>query len=508
MDAFVGQPGRTAPVRLRPYQEHAVREIRTRVAAGVRRLVIVAPTGSGKTTIAAHLIARAVERGSRVLFMAHRRELITQAYNRLVQLGVPEGDLGVLMAQDRRRRPGAPVQVASVDTLRNRAKPRAEVVFVDECHRSTAKSYRDIAGYYPAAIHLGLTATPFRADGSGLADAYDDLLLVASPRQLIDEGHLVEPRVFTVPTEALPDLSAVRVKRGDYDQKALAEAVDSKTLVGNLVEHWLRHAEGVRTVAFAVSVAHSEHIAEQFRRAGVAAEHLDGATPTPERDAILARLQSGETRVVSNCGVLCEGWDQPAVKCAILARPTRSTGLYLQQAGRILRPWNGTRAIILDHGGCVLEHGLPQDLRGFTLEGSKKTRNGKTAAPVRTCPSCFAVLPLCTRVCPECDTVLVEQADVPTEREGSLVEVRAEDLKRIELERLRAIADERGYKPGWVYYRYKERFGEAPPRDRRRSPPAVDGRALREVLRDAARSGRGLDWSSIAAAVGGRAEST
>ena len=396
-----------------------------------------------------------------------------------------------------------------MDTLRNRAKPLADVVFVDECHRATAKSYRGIAEHYPDAVHLGLTATPFRANGEGLTDAYDDLLVVASPRQLIDEGHLVEPRVFTVPTEALPDLSAVRVKRGDYDQRALAEAVDSKTLVGNLVEHWFRHAEGVRTVAFAVSVAHSVHITEQFRMAGVAAEHLDGNTPTPERDAILARLQSGETRVVSNCGVLCEGWDQPAVKCAILARPTRSTGLYLQQAGRILRPWNGTRAIILDHGGCVLEHGLPQDDRPFTLEGSKKRRNGKGAAPVRTCPSCFAVLPLALRVCPECDEVLSEQADVPEECDGTLVEVRPEDLKRIELERLRAIAEERGYKPGWVYYRYKEKFGETPPRDRRRrAPPAFDSRALREVLRGAARSGGGLDWSSIAAAVGGRAESS
>jgi len=374
--------------------------------------------------------------------------------------------------------------------------------------RSTAKTYRDIAGYYPDAIHLGLTATPFRANGEGLDDAYDDLLLVASPRRLIDEGHLVEPRVFTVPTESLPDLSSVRMKRGDYDQRALAEAVDSKMLVGNLVEHWMRHTEGVRTVAFAVSVAHSQHIAEQFRNAGVAAEHIDGGTPTEERDAILGRLNSGETTVVSNCSILGEGWDQPAVKCAILARPTRSTGLYLQQAGRILRPWNGQGAIILDHGGCVLEHGLPQDDRNFTLEGTKKKRNGKSAAPVRTCPSCFAVLPLNTRVCPECSTVLIDQAGVPKEREGTLVEVRPDDLKRIELERLRSIADERGYKPGWVYYRFKERFGEAPPRDRRPpAKPTVDARALRDVLRNAARSGGGLGWSSIEAAVGGRAGS-
>ncbi len=500
--------GHTGPLRLRPYQQAAVNELRARLRSGVRRVVIVAPTGSGKTVLAAYLIARAVERGSPVLFIAHRRELIGQAFTRLLGVGVPESHLGVMMGADPRRRPGAPVQVASVDTLRHRAKPRAEVVFVDECHRALAKSYRDIAGAYPDAIHLGLTATPFRANGAGLGDAYDDLLVVASPRQLIAEGHLVEPRVYTVPAESLPDLSAVRVKRGDYDQRALAEAVDSKALVGNLVEHWMRHAQGVRTVAFAVSVAHSQHIAEQFRQAGVAAEHLDGATPADERDAILARLESGETTVVSCAMLLSEGWDQPSVKCAILARPTRSTGLYLQQAGRILRPFNGQRAIILDHGGCVLEHGLPQDDRVFTLEGATKKRGGTSAAPVRTCPSCFAVLPMSTRVCPECDAVLIEQADVPKEREGTLVEVRPDDLKRIELERLRAVAAERGYKPGWVYYRFKERFGEAPPRDRRRgSQEASRARALNDLLRSAARAGGGLDWSSIAAAVGdGRAE--
>lgn len=136
-------------MRLRPYQQSAVQEIRARVAAGVRRLIVVAPTGSGKTTIAAHIIAKAVERGSRVLFMAHRRELITQAYNnRLIQLGVPENHLGVLMGRDRRWRPGAPVKVASVDTLRNRAKPLADMVFQFERFRicTDTKSYFFVNG--------------------------------------------------------------------------------------------------------------------------------------------------------------------------------------------------------------------------------------------------------------------------------------------------------------------------------------------------------------------------
>jgi DNA repair protein RadD len=372
-----------AAVRLRPYQVDAVARIEATIAAGVRRLVLVLPTGGGKTTIAGSLVQRALARGQRVLFLAHRRELIVQAYQRLLGMGLSVEQVGIVMANDRRRRPGAAVQVASIDTLRRRARPLADVVFVDECHRALAASYREIAKDYPDAIHLGLTATPYRADGKGLGDAYDELITVATPRQLIVEGYLVEPRVFTVPPSQRPNLSGLRVARGDYAARELDDAMNRQALVGNIVEHWHRHAGGARTVVFAVSIAHSRHITERFRDAGVAAEHLDGATPTPERDAILGRLDRGETLVVSNCGVLCEGWDQPSVKCAVLARPTKSPGLYLQQAGRILRPWNDTAAVILDHAGCAHEHGLPQDEREFSLEGAKRRRAPAASARLR-----------------------------------------------------------------------------------------------------------------------------
>jgi len=415
--------GATA-VCLRPYQFEAVERVRDCVRRGARRVLIVLPTGSGKTLVASHIIASAVARGSRVLFLAHRRELVNQAYRKLLVQGLPEDQIGVLMAADPRRRPAAVVQVASVDTLRNRAKPPAELVFVDEAHRARAKSYKSIAAEYPKAVHLGLTATPYRADGEGLKDAYDDLVVVASPRQLIAQGYLVEPRVFTVSSSQLPDLSEVRVKGGDYDEAALADAVDRQALVGNIVDHWLQHAAGLRTVVFAVSVAHSQHIAERFRQAGVAAEHLDGTTPLAERDAILARLEAGSTQVVANCGVLAEGWDQPSVKCAVLARPTKSTGLYLQQAGRILRPWQDTRAVILDHGGCALEHGLPQEDREFSLEGTKKKRfrKGLVVPASKVCPECYAVLAPAVRLCPECGCTLAEP-ELPQESDDRLVEV-------------------------------------------------------------------------------------
>ncbi|HEU4406786.1 MAG TPA: DEAD/DEAH box helicase family protein [Polyangiaceae bacterium] len=304
---------------LRPYQRAALDRLAALVRGGARRVLLASPTGSGKTVLAVALIADALARGERVLFLAHRRELVVQTFDKLRAHGVPERSVGVFMGRDPRWRPGAPVQVASVDTLRNRPKPPADLVFVDEAHRALAKSYRDLAAHYAGALQLGLTATPYRADNRPLADAYDELVVVASVRELIAQGHLVEPRVFTVPASRAPDLTGVRVRGGDYDASELARAVDREGLVGDIVEHWGRLARGVRTVAFAASVEHSRHVVARFRAAGVPAEHLDGETPTPERDAILARVDRGETLVVSNCGVLTEGWDCLDAKTEVLA---------------------------------------------------------------------------------------------------------------------------------------------------------------------------------------------
>lgn len=466
---FVTRP----TVTLRPYQVEAVDRVRSVVRQGCRRVLLVCATGGGKTSIACDLVGRVLERGRRALFVAHRRELITQAYERLRDFGLPESSVGVIMANDPRRRPGALAQVASIDTLRNRAKPRADLVVVDEAHRALAASYRDLQEHYSRAVHLGLTATPYRADGRGLGDAYDELVVVTSPRELIAQGYLVEPRVFTVPPSALPDLSAVRTRGGDYDKRSLEGAVDQKALVGNLVEHWRRHADGVRTVVFATSVAHSKHINERFREAGVASEHLDGTTPNDERDALLARLDSGETRVVASVGTLTEGWDQPSVKCAILARPTKSTGLYLQMAGRILRPWQDQEAIILDHAGCVMEHGLPQQDREFSLETrKKKTGAGSGEPPAKMCIECFAIVPLSVRECPECGTQLGIAEDDVDETPDELVEVTIDDVQQLEWQRLQALASLRGYKPGWAIHRFREKFGEAPSPAIRASAPS------------------------------------
>lgn len=434
-------------ITIRPYQAGAIAWVASERAPGAR-LLLVSPTGSGKTFTAAQIILDEIARGGRVIFAAHRQELISQTYGSLVRLGLEERAIGVIMGDGvithpitRRRancaRPLAPVQVASIDTLRNRPKPQGvTMLFFDESHRALSPSYVKLAEAYPDATVVGLTATPWRGDGRGLGALFSKLHVVATPKQLMDDGHLIEPRVFSHPHRA--DVSKVATVAGDYNEKQLAEVCDKKELVGSIVEHWRRHLDGRRTVAFAVNVEHSKHIVEQFVAAGVAAEHLDGTTPDDERAGILGRLASGQTLVVSNCAVLCEGFDCPAVEGCILARPTKSLSLFLQCAGRALRPSQGkTAATILDHAGSALEHGLPQDDREYSLDGKKK--RAKQAVSVKECPKCFAALPSSAKVCFFCGHSFAEAVDPDAgklleERDGDLVEMRANALRELKLQ--------------------------------------------------------------------------
>ncbi len=466
---------------LRPYQLDAIEELRSTIRSGVARVLFVLATGGGKTVCFAYITASAIKRGSRVLIVAHRRELISQCVAKLLAAGIPEREVGVIMGSDKRRRPGAAVQVASIDTLRNRAKPPADLVIVDEAHRALAASYVDLRSHYPSAVHLGFTATPTRADGKGLADAYDGLVVAVPISRLIAEGHLVAPRVWTVPAGALPDLRKVKTTAGDFNARQLGEACNQGALLGDIVEHWEKRAGGERTVGFAVTVEHSKGLVKRFVERGHAAEHLDGETPTEERDAILRRLEAGTTRIVVNVGVLCEGWDQPSCKVLILARPTQSLGLYLQMAGRILRPWQGVGAVILDHAGCARMHGLPHEDREWTLEPPQRRRSKGEVDCAKLCDGCLAVLPLGTRICPECGHELPWREQDLTEADGELEEVLWVSVRLNEewaamvdawrAENVIRMASSRGVprKPGWLFHRWKQTHnGRPPPKGSRR----------------------------------------
>ncbi len=391
----------------RGYQLAGITKVKARLAGGARRVLVVAPTGSGKTSILAQIARTVVEREGSVLILAHRVELIDQAYARLVSAGIPRAWLGVIRGGDPRRNPGARVQVASVDTLRGwvgtRPLPKASVVIVDEAHRSAAASYVKIAEAYPDAKILGFTATPWRLDGKGLREQFDDLVVVATLPQMIDAGYLVPLRCYSHPAGL--DLGGVAVRGGDFVQEDLAERMRSRALLGSLVEEYQRRALGRVAFAFAVSIEHAQEIAESFNAAGIPAAAIHGGTESTERSKALEGLRAGRIKVLANVQLFTEGTDVQEVKCLILARPTLSHALAFQMIGRGMRPCPETGyedCVVLDHAGVLSIHGHPLEPQEYNLEPPKKRKVG--AGQTKTCPSCEREVPAGATLC-ECGHV-------------------------------------------------------------------------------------------------------
>ena len=450
---------------LRPYQLDAIEKVRESMRSGRNRIILHAPTGAGKTVIACEVVRSAVAKGSRTLFLAHRKELIDQASAKFDDSGIPHG---IIMRDHPRTDPHKIVQVASVQTLIRRDSSPFDLIIVDECHRANADSYQAIIAQSPKARVLGLTATPCRTDGRGLRETFEEIVPVSTVKKLTKEGFLVPVRHFA---PDIPDLEGLRSSHGDYNSEDLESLMDQKKLVGDIVKFWQEKGENRQTIIFAVGVEHSKHLAEQFSSAGVPAEHLDAETPIWEREMILERFRKGQTKIVSNCGILTEGYDNPSVSCVILARPTQSLGLYLQMAGRSLRPSPGKMdTLIFDHAACGLSHGLVTDDREWMLEGREK-KKGKSVPSMKNCPQCFTVFPSIEKECPTCGYRPEPEArELEEDRAGKLVELTEEKMtlqriRKMEEKNCKTLPDwqrlgrKRGYKSGWAYIQFSLRKG-------------------------------------------------
>jgi DNA repair protein RadD len=368
-------------IDLRQYQLDVIERCREQIRLGKNRICLVAPTGSGKTIIASAIIKSAGALGKSIVLLAHTREIIGQTSRKLHALDVSHG----ILAAELTRGSYHSVQIASVQTFHSRVvrrkiiePPPADFLFMDECHHLGARTWREILSCYPGVPLIGLTATPCRGDGRGLGEIFDVLLECPQVPDLIKAGYLVGTKTFA---PRPPDLRGVAVQAGDYVVNQLGRRMNTDELVGDVVTNWLKHASGKKTIVFAVNVGHSRHLADSFVEAGIAAEHVDGSTPSAERDGILARLASGTTTVVCNCRVLTEGFDLPDIQCLILARPTRHLGLYRQMVGRGLRPAEGKSTLtVLDHSGAIYAHGPVEDIVEWTLESDKRAVNQQHVA--------------------------------------------------------------------------------------------------------------------------------
>ena len=457
------------------------------------------------TVVGASMINSAVAKGADIIFLAHRTELVTQCSAKLDDLGV---DHGIVMANHPKAQPWSKVQVVSVPTLAQRLKkagapgqwiPKATLIFVDEAHMARADSYEEIIAYYPDAIVVGLTATPWRLDGKGMGELFQDVVVAAKPSELVLDGSLTSATGFSYLS---PDLSAITAKKGnkqDLSDDDAADVMKNVIITGNIVDEWMKSANHVRTVAFLSSVQQSKLLMEQFIKAGVSAEHIDAKTPDADRDAILKRHREGKTTVLTNVNVLTAGWDSPQTECAILGRPTASVTLAVQMMGRILRPVcrdcgaatpatmakcqscgsvNVKRiARIHDHAQVLTMHGLPEEDRDYSLEGDSKAHN----AP-RQCMKCMRMNKHTDTVCQECGLALVKPTKEKSSDAGGpgkviqVVEadqISLDELRKLrkmastattkekaaEYKRLLLVAGENGYDHPWVSHQYRATFG-------------------------------------------------
>lgn len=461
-----------APVQttyqLRDYQQELIEKVFSQWCGGHRRLLMQLPTGAGKTVVFSAVSRQFTQRGEGVLVLAHREELLLQAKEKLES--VTNETAGLIKAAYPIN-PNFSVQIASVQTLNRRKNyPKARLVVVDEAHHSCAATYQSILEQYPKAYILGVTATPGRSDGQGFKNIFDALILGRSVRQLIETGYLCPFKLFAAPNVVKTD--GVKITGGDYNQKELAQAIDTSLVVGDLVKTWHKYAKGKKTVVFAVDVQHSEEIVLAYWEAGITAEHLDGETPALERKAILERFRTGETLVLSNCGIISEGFDLNNIEAVQCVRPTRSLILWLQMLGRSLRPAPGKEhAIIIDHTQNWVYLGLPDDEHEWSLDAVSMAHQSMALQCPKCqhifrqlahekvnadCPNCGATVPikeaqeglgLCNRVINQDEGVQLEEISL---------EVNSEIIT--ELLKLKAMQVTRKYKPIWVYHEIVEKY--------------------------------------------------
>jgi superfamily II DNA or RNA helicase len=443
-------------ITLRQYQQDLVDQIRLQYQFSKRSVLAVLPTGGGKTRIFSHIAEAASRKGSRVLILVHRAELLDQAS---ANLPFHHG----IIAAGRSMDLSHGVQVASVQTVVRRLhllpRDHFHLIVVDEAHHTTANAWSRTLEHFHTAKLLGVTATPIRSDGRGLGEHYQAMVQGPDAAWLTDNGYLATARVL-----APPGFSADGIKKrmGDFDTREAEDRV--RAIHGDCVSHYRQHLGGNTAIAFCCSVAHAEAVAAVFNAAGIAAASIDGTMDGYTRRHLLEQLGAGRIKVLTSCALIGEGIDVPSVGGCLLLRPTASVALHLQMIGRCLRPSGDKVAVVLDHVGNCLRLGHHLEHSEWTLEGLKK-RDREKAPSVKVCPQCFAAMASQARQCQECGHQFAPEVRELEQVDGELVELLRTERKRQQgsaqtLEQLRELGRQRGHRPGWAERVYQARLAK------------------------------------------------
>ncbi len=412
-------------MNLRPHQTRTIAAVRA-AWPSKRRVLVYAPTGAGKTVIAASLMQ--AER-ARVVFVAPWRELIGQTVTKLREMGI---EAGVVMGS--RRNLSERVLVCSIETVRRVENlPDCDLVVVDEAHRADTDLRRALLTKWPKARHLLLSATPWREGYGGLNDIADTMVNAANYSELVKAGYLVQPTLYT-----------------------LAEPATGKAVVDAAVREWSRLASGLRTLWFTSTVAESKGLTELLTKKGVKAAHVDGSMGSIERNRIVQALRDGELQVVTNCSCLCEGFDCPPLQCVVL-RPCDSLSWYVQAVGRVMRPSEGkSSAVVIDPAGVAHRFGPAWADREWSLDRPPEVEKPLDET-VKVVPSALAT-----------------EAAEPLPN-LSLVKWDGEEGERV----MRRVASATGYGPVWLARELCRLNGSAPPSLRSRCELALEGDPLK-----------------------------
>ena len=451
-------------IDLREYQLESVAALRRNIHEKVVNQILSAPTGSGKTVIAAHLLEECYKKMKRGIFVADRIALIDQTSETLDTYGIPHG---IIQGNHWRFRPWERIQIASAQTLAKRGWPESDLIIVDECHGLNNTVIEQITGR--KTICIGLSATPLT---KALGKYYDSVVTVTTTNKLTREKFLVPFRIFAA---SEPDMNGVKTVAGEWSDNDAAEK--AMPIIGDVVVEYLKHGQDKKFIAFGCNVAHCEEMQRQFAAAGVICELYTYRTGDEARTEIVKEFRKPESyiRGLISVSALSKGFDVSDVEVIIMARPLKSSlSEHIQILGRGLRIHPGKEfAIVLDHSGNMvrfwddmhhfLEFGVTELDDGKKKE--KKAAKKKERKAVK-CPKCFHVHDAMPS-CPVCGH-MYKQSNSIVHEEGTLKELdtaataASMEKKRDWYAQLLGIAQERGYNHGWAFHKYKEKFKVEP----------------------------------------------
>ena len=390
-------------IQLRPYQQKAVEAVRSSIREGILKIILCAPTGAGKTVIFSYIANSAHKKGSKVLVVTDRIELLKQSGGALNRMGITPYEI---KAGHEPASLTGQLYTAMIETLSRRMKDARyqrlvsgfDVIIFDEAHKQAFNKL--MPHISEKTVVIGATATPHRErNQKALSEFYETIIEVTDIPTLVSDGYLSKPISYGVPV----DLSNVSMKGGDFDSNSIAQEYSRNKVYKGVIENYLRLTPNKKTLSFSANINSSKELTAMMVESGINAKHLDSTMGKYERHMVLSWFDRTPNAVLNNVGILTTGFDCPSVEVVILYRATTSLPLFLQMVGRGSRviPGQKDQFYILDFGENIHRHGFWEQPREWTLEKKRKKRK-QQAAPVKECPSCSALVSTSTRTCSYC----------------------------------------------------------------------------------------------------------